>query len=572
MIEESNDINEFEQALRESFEAEELKPGDVIKGVIVAVHGDVALVDVSGKSEAVLERAELDDLGTGDPVEVVVVSAGEEIRVSRRMALEAKLKEVLNQAVASGEPVEGKVMGRRKGGFDVTVSGVRGFCPMSLISDVRVDDLDSHLGQTYTFKVLEYEPEGQQLVVSRAALLREERARLREQAWTTLELGAEVEGRVRSLTDFGAFIDLGGVDGLVHVTEIAHHRIGHARDVLHVDQDVRVKVLDLDREKDRISLSIKALEKDPWEGVKERYPSRSVFEGAVVRKADFGFFVQLEPGIDGLLHVSQLPPGVEKNAPELEVGESIRVWVREVDVENRRIGLTMRQIPDHDPWERIEMRYQEGQTVDGTVENGADFGVFVELEPGLSGLIPISELGLERDADPREAFAPGEKIQLKLMSIDPGRRRISLSVVALKRDLERLEYSDHMGAAKESEPTVTGFGAQLAAALDKPAKEPAKKKAAEKITPKKATTKKAPAKKKAAAAKKPAAKKPAAKKAPAKKTAAKKPATKKPASKKPAAKKTAAKKPAAKKKTVRKTAAKKPAAKKSAAKKTVAKK
>jgi small subunit ribosomal protein S1 len=572
MIEESNDINEFEQALRESFEAEELKPGDVIKGVIVAVHGDVALVDVSGKSEAVLERAELDDLGTGDPVEVVVVSAGEEIRVSRRMALEAKLKEVLNQAVASGEPVEGKVMGRRKGGFDVTVSGVRGFCPMSLISDVRVDDLDSHLGQTYTFKVLEYEPEGQQLVVSRAALLREERARLREQAWTTLELGAEVEGRVRSLTDFGAFIDLGGVDGLVHVTEIAHHRIGHARDVLHVDQDVRVKVLDLDREKDRISLSIKALEKDPWEGVKERYPSRSVFEGAVVRKADFGFFVQLEPGIDGLLHVSQLPPGVEKNAPELEVGESIRVWVREVDVENRRIGLTMRQIPDHDPWERIEMRYQEGQTVDGTVENGADFGVFVELEPGLSGLIPISELGLERDADPREAFAPGEKIQLKLMSIDPGRRRISLSVVALKRDLERLEYSDHMGAAKESEPTVTGFGAQLAAALDKPAKEPAKKKAAEKITPKKATTKKAPAKKAPAKKKAAAAKKPAAKKAPAKKTAAKKPATKKPASKKPAAKKTAAKKPAAKKKTVRKTAAKKPAAKKSAAKKTVAKK
>jgi len=563
MIEESNDINEFEQALRESFEAEELKPGDVIKGVIVAIHGDVALVDVSGKSEAVLERAELDDLGTGDPVEVVVVSVGEEIRVSRRMALEAKLKEVLSQAVASGEPVEGKVMGRRKGGFDVTVSGVRGFCPMSLISDVRVDDLDSHLGQTYTFKVLEYEPDGQQLVVSRAALLREERARLREQAWTTLELGAEVEGRVRSLTDFGAFIDLGGVDGLVHVTEIAHHRIGHARDVLRVDQEVRVKVLDLDREKDRISLSIKALEKDPWDGVKERYPSRSVFEGAVVRKADFGFFVQLEPGIDGLLHVSQLPPGVEKNAPELEVGESIRVWVREVDVENRRIGLTMRPIPDHDPWERIEMRFQEGQTVEATVENGADFGVFVELEPGLSGLIPISELGLERDADPREAFAPGEKIKLKLMSIDPNRRRISLSVSAFKRDLERLEYSDHMGAAKESEPTVTGFGAQLAAALDKPKEAVAKKESAEKKSPKKSAAKKAPAKKKAAAAKKPAAKKPAAKKAPAKKTAAKKTATKKPAAKKPEAKKkTAAKKPATKK-----PATKKPTAKKTAAKK-----
>jgi small subunit ribosomal protein S1 len=568
MIEESNDINEFEQALRESFEAENLKPGDVIQGMIVAVHGDVALVDVSAKAEAVLDRAELDELGTGDPVEVVVVSTGEEIRVSRRMALEAKLKDKLNQAVASGEPVEGKVMGRRKGGFDVTVSGVRGFCPMSHISDVRVDDLDSHLGQTYTFKVLEYEPEGHQLVVSRAALLREEKARLREQAWTSLELGAEVEGRVRSLTDFGAFVDIGGVDGLVHVTEIAHHRIGHPRDVLRVDQDVRVKVLDLDREKDRVSLSIKALEKDPWDGVKERFPSRGPFEGTVVRKADFGVFVELEPGMDGLLHVSQLPPGIEKDAPEFEVGENIRGWVREVDLENRRIALTMRQMPDHDPWERIEMRYQEGQTVEGTVENGVDFGVFVELEPGLSGLIPIAELGLGRDADPRTAFAPGEKIRLKVVGLDPNRRRISLSVSALKRDLERKEYSDHMGSESDEAPAVTGFGAQLAAALDKTVKVVAKKKAAAEEKPvKKAAAKKAPAKKKATAAKKPAAKKTAAKKPAAKKTAVKKPAAKKTtakkaAPKKPAAKKTAAKKPAAKKPAAKKTAAKKPAAKK----------
>jgi small subunit ribosomal protein S1 len=412
---------------------------------------------------------------------------------------------------------------------------------------VRVDDLDSHLGQTYTFKVLEYEPEGHQLVVSRAALLREEKARLREQAWALLEVGAEIEGRVRSLTDFGAFVDIGGVDGLVHVTEIAHHRIGHPRDVLRVDQDVRVKVLDLDREKDRVSLSIKALERDPWDGVKERFPSRSPFEGTVVRKADFGVFVQLEPGMDGLLHVSQLPPGMEKDAPEFEVGEEIRGWVREVDLENRRISLTMRQMPDRDPWERIEMRYQEGQTVEGTVENGVDFGVFVELEPGLSGLIPIAELGLGRDADPRTAFAPGEKIRLKVVGLDPNRRRISLSVSALKRDLERQEYSDHMGSESDEAPTVTGFGAQLAAALDKPKEAVAKKESVEKKAPKKAASKKTPAKKKTAAAKKPAAKKPAAKKAAAKKAPAKKPATKKPAAKKTAAKKQTAKKPAAEK-------------------------
>ncbi len=531
MTEDSNNINEFERALQESLSARELKPGDVIEGTIVAIHGDVALVDVSGKSEAVLERSELDELGTGDPVEVVVVSAGEELRVSRRMALEAKLKEKLNEAVASGEPLEGKVMGRRKGGFDVTVSGVRGFCPMSHISDIRVEDLDSHLGQTYTFKVLEYEPDGQRLVVSRAVLLREEKEKLRAEAWSTLAVDSEVEGRVRSITDFGAFVDLGGVDGLVHVTEIAHHRIGHPRDVLAEGQEVRVKILELNQEKNRISLSIKALEDDPWTDANERFPAKSAFNGTIVRKADFGVFVQLEPGIDGLLHVSQLPPGLEKNSPELEVGETIRGWVREVDLENRRIGLTMRQVPDRDPWERIEMRYQEGQTLEATVENGTDFGVFVELEPGLSGLIPISEMGIEKGDDPRTAFAPGEKLTLKLMVLDPNRRRISLSVTAVQRDKERDEYLRHMDAGSGGEPSLTGFGAQLVAALDKgkPKKEKAAKKAA-------------PAKKKKAAEDEA----PAEKKAAPKKTATKKAAAKKPAAKKTAAKKTAEKKPAAK--------------------------
>jgi small subunit ribosomal protein S1 len=456
-------MNEFELALRDSLDAEEHSPGDVIRGTIVAIHGDVALVDVSGKSEAVLDRSEIDDLGTGDPVEVVVVSVGEEIRVSRRLALEAKLKEKLNEAVASGEAMEGKVVGRRKGGFDVTISGVRGFCPMSHISDLRVDDLDSHLGQTYTFKVLEYEPDGQRLVVSRAAHLREEKARTRDAAWAALEVGAEVEGRVRSLTDFGAFVDVGGVDGLVHVTEIAHHRVGHPREALQVDQEIRVKVLELDRQKDRISLSMKALVADPWDKVEERCPPRGAFEGTIVRKTDFGAFVEIEPGMDGLLHVSQLNPGLELDS--LEVGQTVSGWVRDVDVENRRISLTMRQIPDRDPWERIEMRYREGQTVEGTVENGADFGVFVELEPGLSGLIPISELGLERNADPRTAFSPGEKIQLKLMTVDPERRRISLSVRAHQSDLERKEYINHMDSDGGSEPALTGFGAQLQAAL-----------------------------------------------------------------------------------------------------------
>lgn len=481
MNEDPTTPNEFELALQQSLDAETAKVGDLITGTIVAVHGDVALVDIAGKSEAVLPREELDDLGTGDPVEVVVTGVGEEIRVSRKMAIEYQLKEKLAEVAESGEGIEGKVVGRRKGGFDITIAGVRGFCPMSQISDVRGEDLDSHLGQTYTFKVLEFDPEKRKLVVSRAALIRAEKERLREEAWQRLSVGDVVDGTVRSLTDFGAFVDLGGVDGLVHVTEIAHHRVNRPSDALTVGQEVQVKILELDQDKNRISLSIKQLQQNPWDGVEERYPTRSAFSGTVVRATDFGVFVELEPGLDGLLHVSQLQPGVELGSEELAVGSTIQGWIRDVDVDNHRIGLTMRRLPDRDPWERIEMRYQEGQVVEGVVENGADFGVFVELEPGLSGLIPISELGVERDTDPRTVFSPGEKIKAKLMALDPNRQRISLSVRAYKRDQERAEYAGHMdkGAA---EPTMTGFGAQLQAALQ-PLTE--KKKSSKKKTAKK---------------------------------------------------------------------------------------
>ncbi len=463
---ESDQLNEFEEALRDSLAADTAKVGDIVRGTIAAIHGDAALVDISGKSEAVLPRDELDDLGTGDPVEVVVVSVGEEVMVSRRLAIEAQLKEKLAAAVSSGEPVEGKVVGRRKGGFDVTVAGVRGFCPVSQISDHRVEDLDRYLGETYIFKVLEYDPDDRKLVVSRGAHLKQEQETAAEEAWSRLVVGEEAQGRVRSLTDFGAFVNLGGVDGLVHVTEISHARVNRPSDVLTVGDEITVKILELDREKNRISLSLKQLQPNPWDGVEERFPARGAFSGRVVRRADFGAFVELEPGLDGLLHVSQLPPGVELSAPELEVGQTVTGWVREVDTANNRIGLTMRRLPDRDPWQRVEMRYQEGQSVEGTIENVADFGVFVELEPGLSALIPMSELGIGRDEDPTAIFKPGQPVNTKVLSIDGGRQRMSLSVKAFKRDQERAEYAGHMDTGSD-EPSVTGFGAALMSALDK---------------------------------------------------------------------------------------------------------
>lgn len=457
-------MNEFEAALQQGLEVENLRVGDVVQGTIVEIHGDVVLVDVGGKAEAVLQREELDQPGTGDPVEVVVTAVGEQIEVSHRLALEQKLKDQLADAVESGEPVQGKVSGRRKGGFDVILAGVRGFCPMSQISDQRGEDLDSHLGQLYDFKVLEYEPDNHKLVVSRAALLREEKEKLRKEVWEKLEEGALVKGSVRSLADFGAFIDLGGVDGLVHVTEIAHQRVQKPADMLSLGQEVEAKVIGLDRDKQRISLSIKATQEDPWEKMLEETKVGSPFEGQVVRKAPFGVFVQLAPGIDGLLHVSQLKPGEDLSA--FEPGTVVNGWIKEINPDDRRISLTLRRLPDRDPWERIGMRYQEGQTVEGTVEHGVDFGVFVELEAGVTALVPISETGLERGADPREAFKAGEKVVAKVMSVDANRQRISLSIRAQKKDAERNEYLKHMNKGEADEgPAVTGFGAQLMKAL-----------------------------------------------------------------------------------------------------------
>jgi small subunit ribosomal protein S1 len=467
MSDQNNQISEFEMALQESFVAESVQVGDVVDGTIAAIHGDVVLVEIGGKSEAVLDRQEIEQPGIGDPVEVVVVSVGDEVRVSHRLAVERRLKERLGQALESGQSVEGKVVGRRKGGFDVNMAGVRGFCPLSQIDDVRSDDFDRHLGETYEFKVLEYSADESKLVVSRAARLREEKERLRREAWERLEEGAVVEGRVRSLTDFGAFVDLGGVDGLVHVTEMSHGRVKHPGDLFAVGDPVTVKVLELDPEKDRISLSVKALQENPWSVVEERFPVRGSFEGQIVRTAPFGAFVELEPGVDGLLHVSQLPPGLELGAEELQVGQTVSGWIKELDLENQRIGLTMRRLPDRDPWERIDMRYQEGQVVDGVVENGADFGVFVELEAGVSALIPISELGLEKNTDPRTAYKPGESLRVKVLSVDGPRQRISVSVRAYKRDLERQDYLKHMDKGAEQPPAMTGFGQQLLNALGK---------------------------------------------------------------------------------------------------------
>lgn len=472
---ESADRRDFEAALESTFPANKRpEEGELVSGVIAGITPDVVLVSIGAKSEALMDLHELDGERVGDSIEAVVVKSSPDIRLSRRLAVARHAKAQLRAAYEARIPVAGKVLSRNKGGFDVAIGGAggpRAFCPVSQIDVGRHDEaaLAQFLGQTFDFRIIEYAEEGRRVVVSRAELLRKEREAKAAEARESLKVGAVVTGRVRSLTDFGAFVDLGGVDGLVHVTEISRRRVAHAKDALAPGQEVTVKVTKIENDGKRISLSMKELEKDPWDGIAERFAVKAPFSGRIARQADFGLFVEVEPGVDGLVHVSQLPPGVTLKDESVKPGQIVNGWVREIDPAARRLSLTLREVATHDPWDGISARLPEGALVSGEVESVATFGVFVRLEPGLTGLIPASETRLPRGSNLAKSFAPGQKVDVAVLGVDKERRRISLAVPSTTDEADRGDVKrfreDSARREKESTPTVSGFGASLLAAL-----------------------------------------------------------------------------------------------------------
>lgn len=461
----------FAQALAESFINDEIEIGQLVSGEIVAVAGDIALIAVGGKTEAVMDRAELGELRPGDGLDAVVVAVSPELRVSHRLAIERREREALRGAFGNGVPVEGKVTGRNKGGYDVSVSGLRAFCPLSQIDLAFPRNVDAFLGKSFLFRITELAEDLSSMVVSRAAVLRDERDHQAKQAWSSIVTGAELVGTVKSVRDFGVFVDLGGVDGMVHATELTHRFGVRPAQVVKVGQEVRVKVLEADREKDRIALSMKALEADPWAAVAQRFPAGTAFEGKVARKADFGVFIELDSGVDGLLHVSQLPPGMTLADPMLAAGNPVKGWIKECDVDRRRISLSLRELASGDPWLDASNRYPVGTLVDGIVERTAAFGVFVEIEPGLTGLIPASESDTPRGGDLASSFPPGTKVAASVLSVDTARKRMSLSLKKAKDSKSSKEFrkwAEEKQAPKKAE--LSAFGAALQKALQtKPA-------------------------------------------------------------------------------------------------------
>ncbi len=376
--------------------------------------------------------------------------------------LEGIVSESVRSAIEQELPVGGKVIGWNQGGFHVVVDGIPGFCPRSSMELGAPREPAQYLDQEYLFRVLRVEEKGKRLVLSRAAVLIQEKRHQAEEARKKVQVGVVLTGKVVSLVDFGAFVDLGGVEGLIHVSEMRHNRVGHPSEVLAVGDEVEAKVIKLPKKGERASLSIRALQPSPWDGVEEKWPNGGKFTGKVMRKSEFGWFVELAPGVEGLLHASQLLPGMKEDDARLAEGATLEGWVREVDPGRHRISLSLREVPAGNPWANVQSRYPEGTVIKGQIERIAPFGAFILIEPGLTGLLPTSEMGLPRGASVGKAYPLGREVALKVAEVDPRRKRISLTRQEKTLEGSKADYQNYVKKTRKSE----GMGA-LAAALSR---------------------------------------------------------------------------------------------------------
>ena len=450
-------MEDFAALLAGEARGQALEVGQVVTGRVVQIGAESVFVDVGGKGEAWIDRAELVDddgrlkVAIGDPVEATVVSLRDEIRLSHRLRQGAQARLALAAAAQSGVPVEGKVAGIVKGGYEVTVAGVRAFCPFSQMDLRRVATPEDLIGRVLEFRVTRFGENGRNVVVSRRVLLEEQGARMAEETRGKLVPGAVLSGTVTSLADFGAFVDLGGLQGLVPISEISHVRVGRPADRLHVGEVVTVKVLRVDADKGKVSLSLKALEGDPWVGVAGRLRERQVVRGRAVRATDFGVFVELLPGVDGLLHTSEIPRSRQGELREAAAAAAeIVVMIVGVDPGKRRIALALAP-EDAEPGAEVASTVAPGAVLVGTVDRIEPYGVFVRLGPGQTGLVPSGELAGPRGVDPIKAFPVGSELRVLVLGIEEGGRRIRLShAQALAREEQGETDAYLRDAAKEA--------------------------------------------------------------------------------------------------------------------------
>ena len=434
--------NEFETLFEESLRT--VKPGGVVKGRVVGITSTHVLIDVGYKSEGGIPIQEFSDrhgnlqVKVGDEVDVFFDSPEGEnggIVLSRQRAENIKLWEEIEKAYNEGLGIEGHIVGKVKGGFRVDV-GVPGFLPGSHV-DIRPSrNLDRFIGTTDRFVILKYNRARGNVVVSRRALLEKERDSLKKEILKVLEEGVILEGTVKNITGYGAFVDLGGIDGILHISDMSWGRINHPTEVVHVGEKLKVVVLKFDPEKERISLGIKQLTPDPWHTVAEKYPVGSRVQGKVISLMDYGAFVELESGIEGLIHISEMSWTKKVSHPSkiLQVGQTVEVVVLNVDPSHRRISLGLKQVMAN-PWETAKEKYPVGSVVKGPVRNITDFGIFVGIEEGIDGLVHISDLHWSKKIKhPSELYKKGDLVEARVLGVNVENERFSLGIKQLTPD------------------------------------------------------------------------------------------------------------------------------------------
>ena len=454
---------DFATMFEASVKARRFDRGQVIEGTIVAIGPEVAFVDVGGKGEAEIDVAELKDadgdieVAAGDRIQAMVVSTSGGIVLSRRGVRNTATQRELEDAYQSGMAVDGKVEKAVKGGYEVRIARERAFCPFSQIDIVRTADPAAHEGQTYTFRIIEYKDGGKSIVVSRRKHLEEQQRAAADAVRPSIVPGAVLSGRVASVTGFGAFVDLGGgIQGLLHVSEMGWSRVTDPNDVVIPGEQITVKVLRVDEATQKISLGLKQLLDDPWSTAAASYAVGDVRTGRITRIAEFGAFVELEPGIEGMAHASTFAPTGRSGGwtKSVAVGQAGAFEILSIDAAQKRIGLALvdegsSRAAGATP---APGALTAGAIVTGKVERHEKFGIFVFLAPGRTGLMPYAETGLDRDADMLKAFPMGSEVEVAVLEVDPSGRRIRVSKKAVAEQRERAELREY-AARQDAAPS-----------------------------------------------------------------------------------------------------------------------
>ncbi len=432
--------SEFEKLFSADLKA--FKEGDIVNGTVIEMSKDSVMIDIGYKSEGVVPLREFRvdgeiTISVGDEVTVLLEKREDDhgyVRLSKSKADQYKVWDTLIEACDNSTPVLGRITQRIKGGFYVDVNGVTAFLPGSQVDLKPVRNPDALIGQEFEFVVLKHNRRKNNVIISRRTILEKERESMREVTLATLEEGALVEGLVKNITAYGAFLDLGGIDGLVHLTDLSWGKVSHPTQILNIGDTVTVKVLKYNKDDGKISLGLKQTKEDPWLAVGDKYEKGARVKGRVVNITDYGCFVELEQGLEGLVHISEMSwTKIRHPSQKLKVDDEVEVMILDIDAEHKRISLGLKQV-EANPWDGAEERYPKGSNISGVVKNITDFGVFIGVEDGIDGLVHISDLTWKKVKHPSEVYKKGQEVEAQVLNIDATNRRFSLSTKLLERN------------------------------------------------------------------------------------------------------------------------------------------